>query len=227
MTKDMLPRFFRDRFSQAGRVARPGACRRLIRNRWSRKQYRRKNRHTGPGGKSALKITASLRELSSESRHLEKGRGSVDRERGTGKKEHILAGTGRASGEKGRGSVDRERGTGKKGHIQAGTGRGFGEKGRGLTNTGRAYQRTGRAFQRIGRAFQRIGRAFQRTGRAFQGKEQVLIEIFYHLLETIHGYYCLTSPRPPTRSPASIGLSAGPSHKGKGIRIMHYPLLFA
>jgi RNA-directed DNA polymerase len=45
-----------------------------FRYRWSRKQYRRKYWHVGPSKKSVLKITASLRELFGEYRHL----GAVD-----------------------------------------------------------------------------------------------------------------------------------------------------
>ena len=41
-----------------------------FRRRWSRKQYRRKYWHIGPSRKSVLKITATLRELFAESRHL-------------------------------------------------------------------------------------------------------------------------------------------------------------
>lgn len=41
-----------------------------FRYRWSRKQYRRKYWHVGPSKKSVLKITASLRELFGEYRHL-------------------------------------------------------------------------------------------------------------------------------------------------------------
>jgi RNA-directed DNA polymerase len=44
-----------------------------FRNRWSRKHYGRKYWHIGPSRKSVLKITASLRELFRESRHLEQG----------------------------------------------------------------------------------------------------------------------------------------------------------
>jgi group II intron reverse transcriptase/maturase len=44
-----------------------------FRNRWSRMQYRRKYWHIGPSRKSVLKITASLRELCTVSRHLEQG----------------------------------------------------------------------------------------------------------------------------------------------------------
>jgi group II intron reverse transcriptase/maturase len=41
-----------------------------FRRRWSRKQYQRKYWHVGPSRKSVLKITASLRELFGEVRHL-------------------------------------------------------------------------------------------------------------------------------------------------------------
>jgi hypothetical protein len=41
-----------------------------FRNRWSRKQYRRRYWHVGPSRKSVLKITASLRGLFGEFRHL-------------------------------------------------------------------------------------------------------------------------------------------------------------
>jgi RNA-directed DNA polymerase len=41
-----------------------------FKNRWSRKQFRRKYWHVGPSKKSVLKITATLRELFSKSRHL-------------------------------------------------------------------------------------------------------------------------------------------------------------
>jgi group II intron reverse transcriptase/maturase len=41
-----------------------------FRNRWSRKQYRRKYWHIGPSRKSVLKITVMLRELFGKSRHM-------------------------------------------------------------------------------------------------------------------------------------------------------------
>jgi hypothetical protein len=51
------------------------------------------------------------------------------------------------------------------------------------------------------------------------GESTGIIDILYRLMETIHGYFCLTSPRSPARSPLS--------HKERGIQIIHYPLPFA